>query len=187
MTVTFRGSLTPAICRRVLSARMRVMQWIVGIWIVAAIIALIYGQVSGTISWAGPVGVMVGGAIVLASPWLTARRTFATDRLAGEEQTGEADEQGVRISTPHGRADLPWSTVYKAVLLHDAVVIYQSTQILRIVPRAFFADDVTWQSFRELVRLSVPGRTRKQAGVGTFMLVLLAFVLVFMLYLWTQP
>ncbi len=114
-------------------------------------------------------------------------RTFATDQLVGEEQTGEADEQGVRISTPHGTASLPWSTVYKAVLLRDAVVLYQSAQMLRIVSRAFFADDVTWQNFRELVISSVPGRVRKQPGVATFVLVLLAFVLFFMLYLWTQP
>ncbi len=56
--VTFRGSLTPSIYRRTLSARMRVMQWIVGIWVVAAVIGLFSKQVS----WAGPVGVMIGGA-----------------------------------------------------------------------------------------------------------------------------
>jgi hypothetical protein len=46
--------------------------------------------------------------------------------------------------------------MHKVVITPDAVTIYQSAGIIRILPREFFADDESWQAF---VRLASVRRT----------------------------
>src|SRR6059058_3701277 len=90
------------------------------------------------------------GVVLLLSPRSTVKRAFATDRLISEPMTGEADEQGVRLEQPHGRADLPWALMHKIVITRHLVAVYQSAQLLRILPREFFADEQSWHAFRRL-------------------------------------
>lgn len=85
---------------------------------------------------------------MLVTPRLTVRRAFATDRFVAEPLTGEADENGMRLESPHGRTELPWALMHKVVMTADLVTIYQSATLIRILPRQFFADEESWQAFR---------------------------------------
>jgi len=148
--IRFEGTLTPDLYRRALAVRGRSMQVIAWMLILASVVNFRFADLAKPVSWAMPLFIGTFGVMLLLSPRFTVKRAFATDRLLSEPITGDADEQGVRMETAHGRTDLPWTLMHKVVVTPNLVTIYQSASSIRILPREFFADEESWEAFRQL-------------------------------------
>lgn len=178
--IRFEGTLTPELYRRAVTRQMAPIRLTAVMWIAAAVFVLLSAKLDRPLSWAVPVAFIVAGVWILMTPRISARRAFATDRLVSERMTGEADEEGVRIESAHGRADLPWASMHKVVITADLVLLYQSAVLARILPREFFADDEAWQSFRRLAAAAVPP-VRSRRPLAMFALWIAIIVVVFLL------
>jgi hypothetical protein len=155
--VRFRGTLTPEIYARGLRATgrgLRFAAWTLGL---AGLIGLASAHIDRPVTWGLPLFLVLLGIMLLRTPQMTVKRAFATDRFISEPFSGEADEQGMRIESEHGRSDLPWALMQKVVLLPDMVIVYQSASLFRVLPREFFEDDASWEAFRKMAK--VPGST----------------------------
>jgi hypothetical protein len=152
--IRFEGTLTPEIYRRALAVSGRSIQIVAWVLILAGVINLCFANLALPVSWGMPFFLVLFGVMLLFSPRMSVKRAFATDRLLSEPITGEADEQGIRMEQAHGRVDLPWTLMHKIVVTPTLVMIYQSAQLLRILPREFFADEESWQAFRRLAAAS---------------------------------
>ncbi len=117
---------------------------------------------------------------------MTVKRTFATDRFVAEPMTGEADEQGIRIESAHGRADLPWALMHRVVVRPNLITIYLSATSIRILSREFFADDESWQAFRRLAAAAAPppstARSRRMWIVVLWLVIVVGVVLTSLLF-----
>jgi hypothetical protein len=154
--IHFEGTLTPDLYRRALAVTGRPIQKVAWILILAAVVNLFFAHLARPVTWGMPLFLGLFGVMLLIMPRNAVKKAFATDRLLSEPMTGDADEQGVRLESPHGRADLPWSLMHKVVVTPNLVTIYQSASIIRILPREFFADEQSWQGFRRLASMARP-------------------------------
>jgi uncharacterized membrane protein len=127
--IRFEGTLTPATYRRALTDTYRSILAFGLFMILVGVINLCFADIDKPVSWGLPLFLIIFGMVLFLSPRTTVKRAFATDRLLSEPITGEADEQGVRLEQPHGRADLPWALMHKIVLTGTAVAVYQSAQL----------------------------------------------------------
>jgi hypothetical protein len=157
--IRFEGTLTRDLYRRALAVSGRPMKMVAWMLILASIVNFRFANLAQPVSWGMPLFIGTFGAMLLLAPRFTVKRAFATDRLLSERVTGEADEQGVRLETAHGRSDLPWTLMHKVVVTPNLVTIYQSAGIMRILPREFFADEESWQAFR-LLAAAAPSAKR---------------------------
>jgi hypothetical protein len=148
--IRFEGTLTPEIYRRALAVSGRSMRMVAWMLILASVVNFRFANLAQPVSWAMPLFIGTFGAMLLLAPRFTVKRAFATDRLLSDPVNGEADEEGVRMETAHGRSDLPWTLMHKVVVTPNLVTIYQSAGIMRVLPREFFADEESWQAFRRL-------------------------------------
>ncbi len=154
--IHFEGTLTPDLYRRALGVTGRSGRRVAWILILAAVVNLFFAHLARPVTWGAPLLLGLFGVMLLIMPRVTVRQAFATDRLLSEPLTGDADEQGVRLESAHGRSDLPWSLVHKVVVTANLVTIYQSASFIRILPREFFADEESWQGFRQLANAALP-------------------------------
>jgi hypothetical protein len=180
--IRFAGTLTPEMYRRALAVGGRRMQFFAGLWIVVAVIGLFSAHVDQPVTWAVPLFFLLFGVFVLIGPGMTVRRAFATDRFLSEPITGEADEQGVRMEQAHGKTDLPWAMMHKVMMTPKLVTIYQSAQIIRILPREFFADEESWQAFRRLAAAVPLSAKASRRPVYLFLLWIAIIIAVFILW-----
>lgn len=148
--IRFEGTLTREAYRRAIGIGGRPMQFVGWILILAGVINLRFANLALPVSWAMPIFLVLFGVMLLVMPRVTVKRAFATDKLLSEPITGEADEQGVRMKSAHGAVDLPWALMHTVMVTPDLVAIYQSASIIRIVPRQFFADEESWEAFRQI-------------------------------------
>jgi YcxB-like protein len=179
--IHFEGALAPHLYRRALGSTGRSMQVVAWMLILASVVNFRFANLAQPVSWAMPLFIGTFGAMLLLAPRLTVKRAFATDRLLSEAVTGEADEQGVRMESAHGRSDLPWTLMHKVVVAPNVVTIYQSAGIIRILPREFFADDESWEAFRRLAS-AVPSAEPSPRPIRVFLLWIVIIVVVFVLW-----
>jgi hypothetical protein len=180
--IRFEGTLTPEMYRRALAVTSRSMQTVGWMLMLAGVINVRFANLAQPVSWAMPSFLALFGLMLLVSPRMSVKRAFATDRLLSEPITGEADEQGVRMETAHGRADLPWTLMHKVVVSANIVTIYQSVQIIRMLPREFFADEESWQAFRRLAA-AVPSSAKPSLRpIYVFLLWIGIIIAVFILW-----
>jgi len=180
--IRFEGTLTPEMYRRALGVTSRPMQTVGWMLMLAGVINFRFANFAQPASWAMPSFLVLFGLMLLVSPRMTVKRAFATDRFLSEPITGEADEQGVRMETPHGRSDLPWALMHKVVMSAKVVMIYQSVQIIRILPREFFADEESWQAFRRLSAAAPSSAKPRRRPIYMFLLWIAIIVAVFILW-----
>ena len=147
--IRFEGTLTPDAYRRALGVGGRPMQIVAWVLILAGAINFRFANLALPVAWAMPVFLVLFGLMLLVTPKMTLKRAFATDKLLSEPITGEADEQGVRMKSAHGAVDLPWA-LHTVMVAPDLVAIHQAAGIIRIIPRQFFADEESWEAFRQL-------------------------------------
>jgi hypothetical protein len=183
--IRFEGTLTPEMYRRALGVTSRPMQTVAWMLMLAGVINLRFANLTKPVSWGMPLFLLLFGVMLLISPRITVKRAFATDRFLSEPITGEADEQGVRMETAHGRSDLPWALMHKVVMSANVITIYQSVQIIRILPREFFADEESWQTFRRLAATAPSSAKPSLRPIYVFLLwigIIIAVFIVWMLY-----
>lgn len=180
--IHFEGTLTPELYRRALGVTGRSGRWVAWVLILAGVVNLFFAHLDRPVTWGMPLLLALFGVMLLIMPRYAVTKAFATDRLLSEPMTGDADEQGVRLESAHGRADLPWSLMHKVVVTANLVTIYQSASIVRILPRECFADEESWQSLRRLA-----SAVRPAAGPSRPLLVLLlwAAIVIAVVLLWT--
>jgi hypothetical protein len=121
---------------------------------VAGLIGLASAHLERPVTWGLPLFLTLLGVLLLRTPRMTVKRAFATDQFLGEPFAGEADEQGMRMESAHGRVDLPWTLMHKVVFFPGMVIVYQSASLFRILPREFFADQESWDAFRRFATAS---------------------------------
>ena len=144
--------MTPEIYSRALRATgsgLRFTAWSLAI---AGLIGLAPAHLDRPVTWGLPVFLILFGVLLLRSPRMTVKRAFGTNQFLGMPFSGEADGQGMRIESEHGRADLPWTLMHKVALFPDMVIVYQAGNMFRILLREFFPDDESWQTFRGLAK-----------------------------------
>lgn len=180
--IRFEGTLTPDLYRRALAVSGRSMQVVAWMLILASVVNFRFADLAKPVSWAMPLFIGTFGVMLLLAPRFTVRRTFATDRLLSEPVTGEADEQGVRLETAHGRSDLPWALMYKVVVTPNLVTIYQSASSIRILPREFFADEESWEAFRRLAAAVPSAAAPSPHPIRVFLLWIAIIVVVFIVW-----
>jgi hypothetical protein len=180
--IRFEGTLTPEIYRSALDVAGRRTRFFAVLWIVVGVIALFSAHFGQPVTWAVPLFFLLFGVFVLIGPTLTVKRAFATDRLLSEPITGEADEQGIRMESAHGTTDLPWTMMHKVVMTPKLVTIYQSAQIMRILPREFFADEESWQAFRRLAAAAPSSAKPPLRPIYMFLMWIAIIVVVFILW-----
>ena len=181
--IRFEGALTPDIYRRAIGVNGRSVQWLAWTLILAAGVNLYFANLAKSVSWGMPLFMGLFGVMLLIMPRLTVKRAFATDRFLSEPTTGDADENGVRMESAHGRSDLPWALMHKVVVTPNLVTLYQSAGIMRILPREFFADEESWQGFRRLA-LAAPSVVKPSwRPISVFLLWLAIIIVVFVLWI----
>ncbi|MBV8545879.1 MAG: YcxB family protein [Acidobacteria bacterium] len=180
--IRFEGTLTPAIYRRGLAVSGGSMPLVGLALTVAGVINLCFADLTAPVSWAMPSFLLIFGVTLLFMPRMTVTRAFATDKLLSEPITGEADEQGVRMEIAHGRSDLPWAMMHKVVVTPTLVIIYQSAQLLRIVPREFFADEESWEAFRRLAAAAPSVAKPPRGPIRVVLLWIVIIVAVFVVW-----
>jgi len=180
--IRFEGTLTPEIYRRALAVSGGSMPLVAWGLIAAGAINLRFADLAAPVSWAMPSFLLLFGVMLLITPRMTVKRAFATDKFLSEPITGEADEQGVRLETAHGRSDLPWAMMHKVVITPALVTIYQSAQILRIFPRAFFADEQSWEAFRRLATAAPSVAKPPRGPIRVILLWIVIIIAVFVVW-----
>jgi hypothetical protein len=181
--IRFQGTLTPDLYRRALGVTGRSIQVVAWMLILAGVINLFFAHLAQPVSWAMPLFLATFGVMLLISPRITVTRAFATDRMLSEPVTGDADEQGVRLETAHGRSDLPWTLMHKVVVSPNLVTIYQSASIIRVLPREFFADEESWQAFRRLALAAPSAAKPSPRPIGVVLLWIAIIIVVFVLWM----
>src|SRR5260221_2911744 len=114
--IRFEGTLTPDLYRRALGGSGRAIRAVAGLWVIIGIYGLSQARFVDPATWGMPLFLGLLGVLILAAPTMTVKRAFATDRFLAESVAGEADEQGIRIKSANGRADLPWALMHRAAL-----------------------------------------------------------------------
>jgi hypothetical protein len=175
--VRFRGALTPEIYARGLRAAGGRLRWIAWSQAVIGLIGLASAHIDQPVTWGWAVFLVLFGVMLLCSPQMTVRQTFAAKRFINEPFSGEADGQGMRIQSAHGHADLPWALMQKVVLLPDIVVVYQSANLARILPREFFDDDASWEAFRSMAKVPLDAARATRSVIRTALLWLAIIVI----------
>jgi hypothetical protein len=181
--IHFEGTLTPEMYRRALGGTGRWMQVVAWMLILASVVNVHFANLAQPVSWATPLFFATVGVMLLLAPRFMVKQAFATDRMLSGTVTGEADEQGMRVESAHGRADLPWALMHKVMLTPDLVVVFQSASICRIFSRQFFADEESWQAFRRLAA-AVPSDS-KPSKLPWFILLLWAVIVIVVFIVWT--
>jgi len=178
--IRFEGTLTQDLVRRAFAVNGRSLRLVAWLLILVSGVNFRFVNLSQPTSWAMPLFMATFGVMLLLSPRFTVKRAFATDRLLSERITGEADEEGVRLETAHGRSDLPWTLMHKVVVTPNLVTIYQSASILRVFPRDFFPDEESWQAF---LRLAAAAPAAGKPSMRLLLTVALWAVIVIVVYI----
>jgi len=150
--------------------------------IAAGVINVCFADLSTPVSWAMPFVLVSFGLMLLISPRMTVARAFAANKLLAEPITGEADEQGVRLETAHGRGDFPWATMHKVVVTPTLVTVYHSAQLGRILPREFFADQQSWDAIRRLAAAAPSAAAPPPRPIRMFLLWIVIIIAVFVVW-----
>jgi len=85
-------------------------------------------------------------------PWRT-RRLFNEHTLLQDPTRWQFEDDGtIHVSTPRGHATLKWGDFHKWKANDKIVLLYQSSLIFNMFPRAAFADDSDYRAFMEMAR-----------------------------------
>jgi hypothetical protein len=160
LNVTFSGALNEPIFRRAVAWHMRGLRAIGAVFVVMGLLGLIVN------SWLEPLSEWVvmapalfalqcGGVALWFTPWWAARRQFRSSSLLRAAIHGSANESGIRFNSEYGTSELPWHAFHKARFSAGAVLLYPTAAVFHIVPREFFEDQTSWETFVALVRQQV--------------------------------
>lgn len=149
--ITFRGTIDRKLFARALRRQQRVLRSIAVLWVVVSLIGFGSAKMGDPATWGWPLFLLLFGVLILASPWLTARRALASGKMIGAPLSGSADESRIVIESEYGRSELPWSAFHRVKVMPDMVLLFASAQQFYVIARTFFASEDEWQRFRELV------------------------------------
>jgi len=180
--IRFEGTLTQELYRRAIGVTGRSIRTVAWLLILASVVNLFFAHIARPVSWVAPLFLGLFGVMLLIMPRITVSRAFATDRLLADPVSGEADEQGVRMESAHGRADLPWALMHKVVMTPNLVTIYQSASSIRILPREFFADEESWEGFRRLAAAAPSSAKPSPRPIRVFLLWIAIVIVIFILW-----
>ena len=180
--IEFRGSLDQATYIRALrlggaSSRLLAIILLAG---GVGMAAFVYRQSDGPMALVIPLLLIALGVYVLAAPVIAARRAFRHSVVLQASFSGYADEAMFVLESVHGRSNVRWEALHKAVLGADLVLLFTGPRLFFILSRGFFSDEGDWSEFRKLVQTSVaigrPGRSALKAGILWCLIVVATFV-----------
>ncbi len=154
----FRGQLDRTLYRRALTTNARSVMSFGAILLVVGLWGLSNAHLDEVVSFAVPFGVSLLGVNLLFAPWLTTRNVFRTNKLVDQPFTGHLDDHGFTAQGAFGSIDLPWSSLHRARVTPEFILLFVSGQQFYIVAKRFFADDASWEAARELVRSRVEAK-----------------------------
>ena len=100
--------------------------------------------------------VVVGAWVVMPffNAWRMASRSW---RASGGQfrLSGTIGDEGIVLQRSGNSIDQKWDTFVRSYLQEDLVVLVGADRTATILPRAFFADEDDWHSFRQLVEFNV--------------------------------
>lgn len=188
MEIRFEGRLDEALHRR---AQRLALRGVLPLWLVYSLVGLALA-VGASLFFLG--GLLVPGALVFSLGLLGAlvltlyevvvRRGWTTHRLARDPFEGSLDEEAFRITSPHGRAEIPWESLHQWKADRKLLLVYQSSQLFHILAPRFFATPEDWRAALALVAEKVPSsqRAARRRLLWTFLLWFAIFFTVLLLW-----
>lgn len=160
MTIHFEGRLDPARRRR---AQRLALRGALPLWALYGLtgLALAAGSVLAFLLDRLVAGALVFSLGVLASLVLTlyevvVRRTGEADLPAGGRVEGALDEEALRITSPGGRAEIPWERFERWKAGRGLLLVYESSRRFHVLAPDLFATPEDWRAARALVAGKVP-------------------------------
>jgi hypothetical protein len=186
MEIPFQGQLDESMLRRSTVTALRPTRGrllFIACWGLALVwsfivLPLTHGQ-SLDLTLLIPVLVFVGLMLYLTFVW-GPRKQMRTNKLAQGPRTGTIGEEGVHIETSYSKADFPWDVFTRAKIAKDLVLLYNSAvgSAVHPFPREFFASEMDWNGFVELVHRRIPLRAA-QGWRGRTWIVFLIWLVIF--------
>ena len=168
ITVTYSVALEDFInAQRLHRARLswwrRSLRWLISVWVLLVFCA-------GLASWVTTNGLRFNAHIlpvlVVCLGWLLAvwmlpkyswRKTFEKDQRLHQEVTIRISGEGIHFVTPNSDARAGWGLFTRYLESDKIFVLYQSNQIMNVIPKRFFGSGEV-QQFHELLREKVSGK-----------------------------
>src|ERR1019366_1187703 len=122
--IRFEGRFSPDIFHRARGGRWRELRVYAWIFIIVTVIGFSMASLDEPVTWVILAAFGLLGWMTLISPRMAVKRAFATDPTLADPVSGDADEQGVRMESTHGRVDLSWARMHKVVVTPNLVTFY---------------------------------------------------------------
>jgi len=112
------------------------------------------------------------------------RRTWRSHQLARERIRGQLSDHGLAIEGEYGSARIPWDRLYRWRAADDLLLIYEGSNAMHLLPRAFFAGEEDWQAARDLIaaKLSTMETHTRWSSVKQLLLWVAIFIVLVLLY-----
>lgn len=188
VSIRFEGRLDDSLHRRTqrLALRGELPAWVL---YALAGLALAAGSALAFLLDRLVAGALVFSLGILASLVLTlyevlARRTGPAELRAGGRIEGSLDEDALRITTPHGRAEIPWDRFQRWKAGRGLLLLYESSRLFHVLAPDLFATPEDWRAARALVAQKIPSSQAadRRRLLWTFLLAFAATLAV--LFLW---
>lgn len=128
-----------------------------------------------------PVTALVAMVVVVfllrAAPQRAAKAAFRTNPILGAPLEFAISSTGLNVKSEYGSSNLPWHVFQKRQCSDALLLIYQGEAVFHALPRRWFASDLHWQEFNQVVAEHVPIVPRRSSR-DVLLLVILWVVLV---------
>ena len=147
---------------------------------------LVVNLASDQPSWSSA-GFLVPPAVLLlwrALQERSYRQTWRSHQLAREPVRGQLSDHGLAVEGEHGSARIPWDRLYRWRAADDLLLIYEGSNAMHLLPRAFFAGEEDWQAARALVaaKLSTTESRSRWSSVKQLLLWVAILIVLVLLY-----
>ncbi len=140
----------------------RSVRWLVSGWMVLVFCSVAIVPVVNKRPTFGATALpLVVCVIFLLAVWIVPqyswKKTFEKDRRFQQEITGEISEDGIHFVTPNSDARTNWGLFVRYLESDKIFVLYQSNQIMNVLPKRFFGPGEAVQ-FHQLLQQKVSSK-----------------------------
>jgi hypothetical protein len=185
--IAFCGAYDKTLYIRAVRLQGAGLRWLGATFAVVGVLSFVTSANTANATWWAPgTFLTLFGALLLASPYLAARKAFKTGAMLTSPLTGRADETRFVLECAHGTTNITWALFYKAIIAPDLVLLFPSAHQFHIIARSFFASDDDWSAFQSVVRSSVPLKRPNGTMLRTAVLWMFITIAVFIIWSFAQ-
>lgn len=120
------------------------------------------GDVSAGLN-TGPLSLLVLFWIVL--PYLSAKRQATTRPFLCEPMKYSFDAEGVRVTAQNFSTSMTWAIVKRVQETKSAILLYEGSNIGRIIPKHFFQTDANLAACRDFIAACISPKHIARPGI----------------------